>query len=317
MKKLLILLMMLGLFFVPYVETQAYTIDSLDEPISELNGLTLREVFEDGNMVLNPYFIDSTNNWINSSSTFSLTNQILTVSNANIIQSGAYSNIISVLENDLLYAATALKASNDIRLHVSRNNLGFLQTIASHSQNGTYEILSNIVTMLSITNSPRIAIAYRSGTVSDYEIDGNFGTYAINLTTLGLTTLTLNQINYYLTQYITISNYINGYDQGNLDGYAEGLGDNTAYVQGYNVGYTDGLTEGVDMETGSSIIVLVLAIMAFALMLFGFASKRRIFNLFASGLFIALGGILFEYPAFIIVTIGLVIVNVYYTFVSD
>ena len=104
-----------------------------------------------------------------------------------------------------------------------------------------------------------------------------------------------------------------GYEEGYGFGYQAGVEEDNAY----SLGYAKGLQEGQDMETGSSIIVLVLALMAFAMMLFGFTSKRRIFNLFASGLFIALGAILFEYPAFIIVTIGLVIVNVYYTFVSD
>jgi hypothetical protein len=141
--------------------------------------------------------------------------------------------------------------------------------------------------------------------------------YFIDYTTLGIDNLTQFEIQDYYSLWQQNNAYIEGYNQGELDGYAEGLEDNTAYVQGYNVGYTDGLLGGADMETGSSIIVLVLAALSFAFMLFGFTSRKRIFNLFAVGLFIVLGGLLFEYPAFIIVTIGFVIVNLYYTFVSD
>jgi hypothetical protein len=121
-------------------------------------------------------------------------------------------------------------------------------------------------------------------------------------------------------------------DLGQSDSYTAGVESTTAFQEGYEVGfgfgyqagveednayalgYARGLSEGADMETGSSIIILVVGAIGFIMMIFGFTTKRRIFNLLSVGAFIVLGGLLAQYVGFIIITIGLVIVNVYYTF---
>jgi hypothetical protein len=52
-------------------------------------------------------------------------------------------------------------------------------------------------------------------------------------------------------------------------------------------------------------------------MIFGFASKLRIFNLLAVGAFVVLGFLLIEFVGFIIILFGLIFVNVYYTFFGE
>ncbi|AUD65384.1 hypothetical protein BK011_06660 [Tenericutes bacterium MZ-XQ] len=43
----------------------AYTNKTIDDPIAELNGHTLREVFEEGNILTNPYFEENVSGWSN------------------------------------------------------------------------------------------------------------------------------------------------------------------------------------------------------------------------------------------------------------
>jgi hypothetical protein len=62
---------------------------------------------------------------------------------------------------------------------------------------------------------------------------------------------------------------------------------------------------------------LVVAAIGFIMMIFGFTTKRGIFNLLSVGAFVVLGAMLSAYIGFIIIAIGLVIVNVYYAFWGD
>jgi hypothetical protein len=142
-------------------------------------------------------------------------------------------------------------------------------------------------------------------------------TTLINLTDLGLTTVSLTRMNFYYNQFIAISAYIEGYNEGFDDGFDEGFDDGVASDTSFAVGYALGLSQGEDMETGSSLLILIVAAIGFIMMIFGFATKRRIFNLLSVGAFIVLGGLLAEFVGFIIITVGLVFVNVYYTFFGD
>lgn len=281
--------------------------------------LSLREVFEDGNVM--PQTLSEYDSQASAIDDDGFWYYDLTLGGISV------SKNYTADANDVFYGNHVTKnASNatrqyQIRLRDSLNNNGLIYT---------FEII-DIFTNQSylITNTIDIVrIEWVRGATGDgfiYVKDNQ--QYLINLTSLNLYNKSKNEMDYWFNEYQKML----AYNEGFTDTTTYQTGYNTGFEFGYNTGYTDavtednayslgyalGLQEGQDMETGSSIIVLVLALMAFAMMLFGFTSKRRIFNLFASGLFIALGAILFEYPAFIIVTIGLVIVNVYYTFVSD
>jgi hypothetical protein len=173
---------------------------SNDIPIPALNNKTLNEVFVGGNLVLNPNFDNGTTNWTRHPSppvTFNLSDNILRVSNANIIEYGALSNVIQIVQNDVVYYNAKVKAFNDVRLHYSRNNFGTLTTILAHSGSGEFEVLSGVATTNTTTTNPRVSISYRSGTAQDFFIDGNHGVYAINLTSIGIASVTKAQMDAY------------------------------------------------------------------------------------------------------------------------
>ena len=129
--------------------------------------------------------------------------------------------------------------------------------------------------------------------------------------------------------------YADGYDDGyaqaladigwtdeNDDGwddesYQAGLMDQSAFALGYNKGYTDGYMEGSDMETGaalnSGVMMIIGLLVAFGLMIIGFWTKARLFNL------LAVAGSVFFITQFnsvpmIIMGFGLIIINLAYTF---
>jgi hypothetical protein len=107
--------------------------------------------------------------------------------------------------------------------------------------------------------------------------------------------------------------YENGFTAGFGDGYQQGVQEDNAYA----LGYARGLLEGSDMETGSSLLILIVALIGFILMIIGFITKRGIFNLLSTGAFIVLGGLLVEFVGFIIIAIGLVLINIYYAFFGN
>jgi hypothetical protein len=75
--------------------------------------------------------------------------------------------------------------------------------------------------------------------------------------------------------------------------------------------------DGVSTEIERLGSILIFTLIGFTLMIFGFASKRRIFNLLAVGAFVVLGFLLIEFVGFIIILFGLIFVNVYYTFFGE
>jgi hypothetical protein len=75
--------------------------------------------------------------------------------------------------------------------------------------------------------------------------------------------------------------------------------------------------DGVSTEIERLGSILIFTLIGFTLMIFGFASKRRIFNLLSVGAFVVLGVLLAEFAGFLIIVFGLVVLNLYYTFLGD
>jgi len=75
--------------------------------------------------------------------------------------------------------------------------------------------------------------------------------------------------------------------------------------------------DGVSTEIERLGSILIFTLIGFTLMIFGFVSRRRIFNLLSIGAFIVLGFLLVEFVGFIIILFGLVFINVYYTFFGE
>jgi hypothetical protein len=107
--------------------------------------------------------------------------------------------------------------------------------------------------------------------------------------------------------------YETGYEVGYGDGYTDAVEEDNAYA----LGFAKGLLEGGDMETGSSLLILIVALIGFVMMIFGFTTKRGIFNLLSVGAFVVLGTLLVQFVGFVIIAIGLVLINIYYAFFGD
>jgi len=88
---------------------------------------------------------------------------------------------------------------------------------------------------------------------------------------------------------------------------------NTQTISFETIYFDDGVSTEIE-QLGS---ILIFTLIGFTLMIFGFASKRRIFNLLAVGAFVVLGFLLIEFVGFIIILFGLIFVNVYYTFFGE
>jgi len=64
----------------------------------------------------------------------------------------------------------------------------------------------------------------------------------------------------------------------------------------------------------ADMLLFVTLLFAFGLLIYGHMSKLRIFNLFSIGLFLFLGIQLIDYLAVVVVIVGLIIYEIYYTF---
>jgi hypothetical protein len=284
--------------------------------------LSLNDIFVDGNLLDNYDFTNGTTSWLNSNATFTVSNNTATFTatstTGNINQAPG-----TTLAGHNIYVAGFIKSdSNAVRLDNGD------QAIKYHSGSNNYEILS--VRFVAPANAGfqfRVIDLRGSGFTPIYVKNA----YYINLQNLYIDHLTINEIDGLFYDFVYNNIYNQGFTDGELSSEAYANGFTAGYEVGYGDGYTDaveednayalgfakGLLEGTDMETGSSLLILIVAAIGFIMMIFGFATKRRIFNLLSVGAFIVLGGLLAEFVGFIIITVGLVFVNVYYTFFGD
>jgi hypothetical protein len=343
MKKIYTLLLLFTITLFYSIPTQAYTINDLDVEISILNNLTLREVFIDGQLIANPSFENDINGWLTFNSVNTYVNNNL-INTAGLAANNARVGTLIVASGnigDIYYSTTKFRILNTSaasfnyaigHIDVGLFGNGFANSsITSPIINQYYNISLRGVSTTTAAIRTRLLHTYSTNLIADGKEAEIEYAYAYNLTTLGLTSLTQQQLDYWFNEFIIISAFIEGYNEGILasEAYAVGFGDgyDVGYGDGYqdaveednaySLGYAKGLLEGGDMETGSSLLILIVAAIGFIMMIFGFATKRRIFNLLSVGAFIVLGGLLAEFVGFIIITVGLVFVNVYYTFFGD
>ena len=309
MKKLYLLLLMFSIFALPNMTTQAYTVNDNDIAISQLNGLTLNQVFRDANLIPNGDFSLGTTGWSAFRGIGTVSNNVYTLTGNTTGTFMAIFRDITVNTVDDYYIYAYLMTP-DIISNIRIAGDIITLSIQTNPLQNQYYFLSTKTKMTSTRGRHQLQLDFSN---VDTKILNIKQTNRINLTSLGIASLNKVELDFWFNQW-TINN---AYIQGELDGYATGLQDNTAYVQGYNVGYTDGLVEGTDMETGSSILIFVVAAIGFIMMIFGFTTRRGIFNLLSVGAFVVLGAMLAQYIGFIIIAIGLVIINVYYAFWGD
>lgn len=184
----------------------------LDEPINELNNHTLREVFEGGNLVVNGDFSDGTYDWATDAG-----NNILTFyengSNSMVVVNSTghdYFNInqnITINANDEYYLSLNVynNVGNNMELQVYSipYDLHLKTTLLF---NGLFNHYSTVFTKsidnASITVFTSIdTLRTQSGSVSFKNIK------LINKNSLGISALTVKQMDYWISVYQQLKNY--------------------------------------------------------------------------------------------------------------
>jgi hypothetical protein len=179
-------------------------------------------------------------------------------------------------------------------------------------KSGTFTYQSGYIIKLSNRNS-----SFSGGQLKFKEIQLEQGSTATTFEAFATPTTTLN-----LTFLFGIGNEP---DKATMDGYYAEYEEYLEYLYvccnifatqtiSFETIYFD---DGVSTEIERLGSILIFTLIGFTLMIFGFASKRRIFNLLAVGAFVVLGFLLIEFVGFIIILFGLIFVNVYYTFFGE
>jgi len=322
-----------------------------------LNNQTLNELFIDNQLLLNNNFlIDNNNdgladNWITIGTLY-----VNTLNNG--VQRVTYgtntNNFITISQSITINTATTYYINSNVNTDIGNMALLFRNGVTGAIRNnfGTF----NNSAVVTSTQTATTFQFYTDGSISPTRYIELSYVYLINLTSLGLTSLTQSQLDnfYNLFDNIKNNNFIyTGYSTNfvnptfafdnkllNLtDIFGAGNEPNQATIEQYYDDYLDYLEylyvccnifatqtisfetiyfdDGVSTEIERLGSILIFTLIGFTLMIFGFASKRRIFNLLAVGAFVVLGFLLIEFVGFIIILFGLIFVNVYYTFFGE
>jgi hypothetical protein len=241
-----------------------------------------------------------------------------------------YNDLYPLLSTDKLYVnVRPYKAFDESKVPV------YLETNAPYHQLGFGSFtLANTNSFIYQRTSNMTSLSFISLTFLLTEENFEFSIlrpHLIMLNTLGIDHLNIYELDALFNDWETNNIYDQGFTDGELSSEAYANGFTSGYELGYGDGYTDaveednayalgfakGLLEGTDMETGSSLLILIVALIGFVMMIFGFTTKRGIFNLLSVGAFVVLGGLLVQFVGFVIIAIGLVLINIYYAFFGD
>jgi hypothetical protein len=311
-----------------------------------LNNQYLDEIFIDSQLLTNPDFTFNISNW-GSNGTLTWDNGyasiIRTATSALLFQTAVSMNI-----NNKYYIRTNIDQNIPLTSWRAFNGTSYINFGNTPPSN---QDISGILEV--IVSHTSLNIQYFSASTVDVLVDY---VYMYNLTDLGIDTLTktnidnffilfenINTNNFIYTGYLTtLVNPTFGFDNKLLnltDIFGAGNEPNQATIEQYYDDYLEYLEylyvccnifatqtlsfetiyfdDGVSTEIERLGSILIFTLIGFTLMIFGFASKRRIFNLLAVGAFVVLGFLLIEFVGFIIILFGLIFVNVYYTFFGE
>ena len=178
---------------------ETYTLHSIDNIVYE--DLSLRDIFESGNLVVNNDFSDGTIGWTTSSNSFTVTNGI-----ANVIETtgdrGTLQSILSSsIENNNIYYCYRLKINSlsggtidfrlidnsyNVRLYVTNNTIGDWVNVSN-----IFNVTSTVERILFIDSA--------SGLTWNIELDY---IYLLNLSNLFTTAPTQTQLDEWLSDYL-------------------------------------------------------------------------------------------------------------------
>jgi hypothetical protein len=320
-----------------------------------LNNQSNNDVFVSNQVIVNGDFSNGTTSWNNAnSSTLSVIDGDLFITGngiSNIPRTDKFSQLVI---GNVYYFATKMMVSNSVAVSISFvdfNGIGVTQN--SPVINQTYSLTAKITAAnagISVRHTyANAATALNKVLKVDY-------VFAFNLTSLGLTSLTKTNLDNFFNLYQNINNnnfiytgystdFINptfAFDTKLLnltDIFGAGNEPNQATIEQYYDDYLEYLDylyvccnifatqtisfetiyfdDGVSTEIERLGSILIFTLIGFTLMIFGFASRRRIFNLLSIGAFVVLGFLLIEFVGFIVILFGLIFINVYYTFFGE
>ena len=179
-----------------------YVVNDIDTAIDSLNGLTLREVFEDGNLFNNDLVT------ADNATLVSYVDNVLVYNNTNQISIVQTTSKVSVVTGQKIFISYNLKSDTA----AAYSNIYTRDTISSaYTPNNTLVVdEENVYTQIkdiTVTTDSRIAVrlvlfddTYTSSTNELKDI------YFVNLNTLGLQALTAEQMDEYFEMY----NYLKG-----------------------------------------------------------------------------------------------------------
>lgn len=166
----------------------------LDYPQAQLNNHTLREVFEDGNLIVNGDFSDGLNGWIQENATGTIVNGIL--EQTATAQNGQYRRPFEVIANDVYFHIVRYKSDHTSVL--IRNPFG-----SNIATNGT-SIWTLFSQKVSRATSSTFNVALQDVRTSGWTKQYLDYVLVINLTSLGIDTLTVSQMDYWYNIYTTL-----------------------------------------------------------------------------------------------------------------
>jgi hypothetical protein len=280
--------------------------------------LSLNDIFVDGQFLLNPTFDDGTNNWNANGGTITVSNSVLTFTSSSLSSFRGITQTAVETLNEVYYAVARIKPIKNSVITLGRDQLNY------NVNPNVYNIISNKY----ISDNVNFVFFQSLAATETFQLDY---VYSYALTYLGIDHLTVIELDLLYNDWFYNSIYDQGFTDGELSSEAYANGFTAGYEVGYGDGYTDaveednayalgfakGLLEGTDMETGSSLLILIVAFIGFVMMIFGFTTKRGIFNLLSVGAFVVLGTLLVQFVGFVIIAIGLVLINIYYAFFGD
>jgi hypothetical protein len=195
----IILLLHTILLVLTFGNFELLTVDyhSIDAPIAELNNHTLREVFEGGNIITNSLFNDFTGWTLSSNLTETIESGRAKLLVFNVSVGNMFiSNTQPILNNQYYYRldvepiVTVVSGTNTFGVRIGAN-VGFTL------ENNVYKKYSGFITALD-TNAVRLQFL-GTATLGDIVYVDNY--YVIDRTTLGISALTVEQMDYWFSVY--------------------------------------------------------------------------------------------------------------------
>lgn len=171
----------------------------LDTPITELNNHSLREVFEDGNLVVNGDFSEGTAGFSNDG------NSVLSISNGNLVITGnGGSRYLYVYQSDVSNINDKIYFKSRVKLSVSASWVSIYDGNQSNYRvdNPPINEWVDINNLLVVTGTSVYILAdYLDTTTQNGAVIEVDYVYAINTTSLGIDTLTVSQMDYWYSVY--------------------------------------------------------------------------------------------------------------------